>query len=52
MSDISRLGAEFGEHVLRITSELLLGEAPQSLSEMERKIRGSLLRIGQFLLGS
>jgi hypothetical protein len=52
MSDISRLGAEFGEYVLRITSELLLGEAPRSLSEMEGKIREGLLRIGQFLLGA
>lgn len=52
VSDIGRLGMEFGEHVLKVTSELLLGEAPRSLSAMERKMRAALLRIGQFLLSA
>lgn len=53
MSDIARLGQEFGQHVLRLTSELLVRTGqPKSLSEMERGIRQMLIKLGQFLLGS
>jgi len=52
MGDISELGMEFGQHVQKVTQELLLAGTPGSLSEMERKIRQALLQIGQFLLGA
>jgi hypothetical protein len=52
MGEMSRLGMEFGEHVQKITSELLMGEARRSLSDMERRIRAALLQLGQFLLGA
>jgi hypothetical protein len=52
MSSAARLGQEFGEHVQKVTGELLLGGAPDSLSEMERRVRKALLQIGQFLLGA
>ena len=52
MGDISKLGMEFGQHVQKVTQELLLAGTPGSLSEMERKIRQALLQIGQFLLGA
>lgn len=52
MSEMARLGQEFGQHVQKVTYELLLGGTPQSLSEMERRVRQALLRIGQFLLGA
>jgi hypothetical protein len=49
MGEMSKLGMEFGQHVLKLTQELLMGK-PRSLSEMERDIRQTLLRLGQFLL--
>ena len=52
MSSAARLGQEFGEHVQKVTYELLVGGAPNSLSEMERRVRKALLQIGQFLLGA
>jgi hypothetical protein len=51
VSGIHTLGMEFGQHVLRVTQELLKG-TPKSLSDMERRIREALLRLGQFLLGA
>lgn len=50
MNDTARLGLEFGQHVQKVTQELLLAGGPRSLSEMERGIRQALLRIGRFLL--
>lgn len=50
MSEMGRLGMEFGQHVLKMTQELLMGQ-PRNLSEMERSIREALLRLGQFLWG-
>jgi hypothetical protein len=52
MSDMTRLGLEFGQHVQKVTQELLMAATPQSLSDMERRVREALLRIGQFLLGA
>ncbi len=52
MSEMAKLGQEFGQHVQKVTQELLLGGTPGSLSEMERRVRAALLRIGQFLLGA
>jgi hypothetical protein len=53
MSNIAQLGQEFGQHVIRLTSELLVKTGqPKSLSEMERGIRQMLLKLGQFLLGA
>ena len=51
MGATDKLGMEFGQHVMKVTQELLLG-SPRSLSEMERRIREALLRVGQFLLGA
>jgi hypothetical protein len=53
MGDISKLGQEFGQYVLQLTSELLVrtGRA-KSLSEMERGIRQMLVKLGRFLMGS
>jgi len=51
MGAINKLGMEFGQHVMKVTQELLAG-SPGSLSEMERRIREALLRLGQFLLGA
>jgi len=51
MSGVDRLGMEFGQHVMQVTQELLMGR-PGSLSEMERRIREALLRLGRFLLGA
>ena len=53
MSDIAKLGQEFGQYVIQLTSELLnkVGQ-PTSLSEMERGIRQMLLKLGQFLMGA
>ena len=39
MRDFSRLGIQFGEHVQKVTAELLLGETPKSASEIERCTR-------------
>jgi hypothetical protein len=47
----SKLGMEFGQHVMQVTQELLMS-TPRSLSEMERRLREALLRIGQFLLAA
>jgi hypothetical protein len=51
MSATARLGMEFGQHVLEETQELLM-VSPKSLSEMERRTRELLVRVGQFLLGA
>ncbi|MBM3190971.1 MAG: ISKra4 family transposase [Chloroflexi bacterium] len=51
MSAIDRLGREFGEHVMQVTRELLMG-SPRSVSEMERRIREALLGLGRFLLNA
>jgi len=51
VSESSKLGMEFGQYVLKVTQELLGGKV-KSLSEMERRIREALLRLGQFLLGA
>lgn len=51
MKMISDLGQEFGEYLLQLTSELFLKkEQPRSLSEMEKRLRAMLLKVGQFLL--
>ena len=53
MRDIARLGQEFGQYVLQLTSELLVRTVqPKSLSEMERGIRQMLMKLGRFLMGS
>ena len=54
MTNISKLGQEFGQYLLQLMAELMLrtGEQPRSLSEMERNIRLMLLKAGQFLLSS
>jgi len=51
MSESSKLGIEFGQHVMQMTQELLLGQ-PGSLSDMERRIREMLMRLGQFLMAA
>ena len=51
MSEISKLGMEFGQLVMGVTQELL-GASPTSLSEMERRVREALVRLGQFQLGA
>lgn len=53
MNNISKLGQEFGQYMIRLSSELFIGTGqPRSLSEMEQKIRTMLLKVGQFLLSS
>jgi hypothetical protein len=53
MNNIVKLGQEFGQYMIQLTSELFLRTGqPQSLSEMERNIRAILLKVGQFLLSS
>ena len=53
MKNISKLGQEFGQYMIQLTSELFLRTGqPRSLSEMERNIRTMLLKVGQFLLSS
>lgn len=54
MTNISKLGQEFGQYLIQQTAELMLrsGEQPGSLSDMERSIREMLLKAGQFLLSS
>lgn len=53
MNNIAKLGQEFGQYVIELTSELLVKTGqPKSLSEMERHIRQMLLKLGQFLLGA
>ena len=53
MNNISKLGQEFGQYMIRLSSELFIGTGqPGSLSEMERKVRTMLLKVGQFLLSS
>jgi len=52
MRDFSRLGMQFGEHVQKVTAELLGGDAPRSVSEMERRTRQAVLEMGRFLLGA
>ena len=53
VSTIAQLGQEFGQHVIQLTSELLVkNSGVKSLSEMERGIRQMLLKLGQFLMGA
>lgn len=53
MNNITKLGQEFGQYMIQLTSELFVGSGqPRSLSEMEQKIREMLLKVGQFLLSS
>ena len=53
MGNIAKLGQEFGQYVLQLTSELLVKTGqPKSLSGMERGIRQMLMKLGQFLMGS
>lgn len=53
MSSLAQLGQEFGQHVIQLTSELMMKTGqPKSLSEMERGIRQMLLKLGQFLMGA
>jgi hypothetical protein len=53
MNNIAKLGQEFGQYMIQLTSELFVGSGqPRSLSEMEHKIREMLLKVGQFLLSS
>ena len=53
MNNIAKLGQEFGQYMIQLTSELFLQTGqPHSLSEMERNIRMMLLKVGQFLLSS
>jgi len=51
MDHITTLGKDFSEHVERLTRELLEAGEPESLSEMEREVRSTLLKLGQSLLG-
>jgi hypothetical protein len=52
MRDFSRLGMQFGEHVQKVTAELLSGETPKSASEIERRTRQAVLNMGRFLMGA
>jgi len=52
MRDFSRLGMQFGEHVQKVTAELLSGETPRSASEIERRTRQAVLDMGRFLTGA
>ena len=53
MNNMAKLGQEFGQYVIQLTSELLVKTGqPKSLSDMERNIRHRLLKLGQFLLGA
>jgi hypothetical protein len=50
MRDFSRLGMQFADQMQKITAGLLGGEAPHSVSEMERRTRQAVLEMGRFLL--
>ncbi len=53
MNNMAKLGQEFGQYVIQLTSELLVKTGqPKSLSDMERNIRHMLLKLGQFLLSA
>ena len=52
MSEMAELGQEFGEYVVQLTAQLVVGKQPQSMSEMERGTREMLLKLGQFLMGA
>ena len=53
MNNIAKLGQEFGQYVIQLTSDLLVRTGPpKSLSDMERNIRQMLLKLGQFLLSA
>lgn len=52
MQSATRLAQEFGQYVTQLTAELLQGERPHSLTDMERDIRAMLLKQGRFLLGA
>ena len=51
MDYITKLGKDFSEQVERLRRELLEAGEPGSLSEMEREVRSTLLKLGQSLLG-
>ncbi len=42
MSEMAKLGQEFGEYVVQLTAELVGGKQPRSMSEMERGTREML----------
>jgi hypothetical protein len=50
MRTLNGSGWELGQFVLKTTRELLLSEATQSLSEMERKAREAVMQLGRFVL--
>lgn len=53
MNNIAKLGQEFGEYMVKLSAELFLGSGqPNSLSDMERKVRQMVIKVGQFLLSS
>lgn len=52
MSEMAKLGQEFGAYVLQLTAQLLGGEQSQSLSEMERHTREMMLKLGQYVIGA
>lgn len=52
MSEMAKLGQEFGAYVLQLTAQLLSGERSKSLSAMERHTREMLLKLGQYLIGA
>ncbi len=52
MRDFSQLGMQFAEQMQRVTAELLGGDTPHSVSEMERRTRQAVMEMGRFLLGA
>ena len=48
MTNISKLGQEFGQYLIQLMGELMLrsSEQPRSLSEMERKHPGDVTESG------
>ena len=52
MKSTAHLGQELGRIVTQLTAELLQGERPHSLTDMERGIRAMLLKQGRSLLGA
>ena len=52
MTGIERMGMEYVQYVQEMTAQLLMGESPRSLSDMESRVRETVLKIGQFLLGA
>ena len=50
--DAVRLGVQFAHQIQAATEALMLGGMPQSLSEMEERVRKMLLEIGRFQLSA